>query len=83
MCDRKNRCEAATAAKEHVGEWCLPLDAQDAGNVQYVMDECAREGIALPDVPHVLIFCLMTVANICAARASFDLTDLTGRGAGS
>lgn len=74
MCDRKNRCEAADAAKRHVGEWALRLDANDAGNVQFIMDEAAREGIVLATVGEVLLFTVGTVANICAARASFTLT---------
>lgn len=75
MCDRRAACPERDAAKRHVGTWELHVDPTTAQNVQYIMDEAAREGVDLGDVGQVITFCIYTVANFIAARASFDLGD--------
>lgn len=75
MCT-KGDCRQARHAKKHVGEWLLTLDKDDAGNVQYVIDEAAREGIILANVGEVMLFCLLTVSRFMAARVSFTVNGM-------
>jgi hypothetical protein len=82
MCDRKRACAQADAAKEHVGVLSLDIDGRHAQAVQYVKDEATREGFDLGTPGEVILFALLTVETLMAARASFDVVPLGGKGAG-